>query len=116
MEIINQKYNKNIKIVTIITDYKSHKMWIKNKSKSTSYIVGNEVVKQQLINDGIKENKIYPYGIPLSSKFKNNVCDVLEIKDLYEINNNKPVYLFFAGGGMGASFSYDYLKKMLELK
>lgn len=116
MEIINQKYNINTKIVTIITDYQSHQMWIKNKNKSTAYIVSNEIVKQQLINDNIKKEKIYPFGIPLSSSFKSVSCNINEVKKNYNINNNKPTYLFFAGGGMGASYSYDYLKKILELK
>lgn len=116
MEIINRKYNTNTKIVTILTDYISHQMWIKNKNKSTAYIVSNEIVKQQLIKDGIKKDKIYPYGIPLSSKFKNVNCNAKEVKALYNINNNKPVYLFFAGGSYGSSFSYDYLKKILELR
>lgn len=116
MEIINRKYNINTKIVTIITDYQSHQMWIKNKNKSTAYIVSNEIVKQQLVNDGIKKDKIYPFGIPLSSSFKNTICNIDEVKSNYKINNNKPTYLFFAGGGMGASYSYDYLKKILESK
>lgn len=116
MEILNRKYNKKIKIMTIITDYNSHKMWLKNRNKSSAYIVSNEIVKQQLINDGIKESKIYPYGIPLSSQFNEKVVDINQIKQSYEINNDYPIYLFFAGGGMGASFSYDYLKKILELR
>lgn len=116
MEIINQKYNMKVKIVTIITDYNSHQMWIKTKNNSTAYIVSNEIVKQQLINVGIEKDKIYPFGIPLSNKFKNVNCNVLEVKEAYNINNDKSTYLFFAGGGMGASFSYDYLKKILELR
>ena len=116
MEILNQKYNIDTKIVTVITDYQSHQMWIKTKNKSAAYIVSNEIVKQQLIKDGIKKEKIYPFGIPLSNKFKNIICNVDEVKNNYNINNTKPTYLFFAGGGMGASFSYDYLKKILELR
>lgn len=116
MEIINQKYNIKTKIVTIITDYQSHQMWIKNKNKSTAYIVSNEIVKQQLINDGIKKEKIYPFGIPLSNNFRNVVCDIDVVKNNYNVNNNLSTYLFFAGGGMGASYSYDYFKKILELK
>ena len=76
MEIINQKYSIDTKIVTVITDYQSHQMWIKNKNKSTAYIVSNEIVKQQLINDGIKKDKIYSFGIPLSNSFKNNICNI----------------------------------------
>ena len=116
MEIINQKYSINTRIVTVITDYQSHQMWIKNKNKSTAYVVSNEIVKQQLINDGINKDKIYPFGIPLSSSFKNNICNISVVKDNYNISNNNKTFLFFAGGGMGASYSYDYLKKILELK
>lgn len=115
VEMINKKYHRNTKVITIITDYISHQMWIKNKNRSTAYIVSNEIVKQQLINDGIKKEKIYPFGIPLSSKFKNFTGDLSQIKKKYNIENNKPVYLFFGGGSLGSNFSYDYLKKVLEL-
>ena len=59
--------------------------------------------------------KICPFGIPLSSKFK--VTDDKEkIKFKYNIKNNKPIILFFGGGSMGSSFTYNYLKAILKLK
>ena len=116
MDIIKTKYNLNTKIITILTDYISHQMWIKNKNKSEAYIVSNEVVKRQLIKDKIKPSIIYAYGIPLSDKFKVVDFNKKEIKNEYGITNRKPVYLFFGGGTHGSSFSYNFLKSVLELR
>ena len=88
-------------------------MWLKNHKRENAFIVSNEIVKQQLIKYGIPENKIYPYGIPLSSKFR-HVDDPLKIKEKYKVNNNKLTCLFFGGGSLGASFSYSYFKQLIK--
>lgn len=114
MNSINKKYLLNTKIVTIITDYYSHQIWLKNKNDNTYYIVPNLLVKKQLIKNNIKEELIYPYGIPLSDRFKDLNLNKEEIKKKYNINNDKPIYLFFGGGSIGATFTYDYLKEVLK--
>ena len=111
---INQKYNKNTKIITILTDYASHAMWLKNHKRENAYIVTNEIVKNELIDYGIPENKIYPFGIPLSSQFKQIDKDTDKVKSRYNIQNNKLLFLFFGGGSMGSSFTYNYLKQLLK--
>ena len=113
MGMINKKYGTNTKIITIITDYASHSIWLKNHKKETAYIVSNEIVKDELIKYGIPKEKIYPYGIPLSSKFK-KVDNKEKIKTKYKVNNNKLTFLFFGGGSLGSSFSYSYFKQLLK--
>lgn len=113
MGSINKKYNTNTKIITILTDYASHSMWLKNHKRESAFIVSNEIVKQELLEYGIPENKIYPYGIPLSSKFK-HVDDPIKVKEKYKVNNNKLTCLFFGGGSLGSSFSYYYFKQLLK--
>lgn len=111
--IFNKKKLTNTKIISIITDYKSHEMWIKDETNIDAFIVSNDIVKNDLINHDISSKKIYSYGIPISESFTNlgNV-DVLKTK--YHINNGKKTILFFAGGSIGSSFSYKYLKRLLE--
>jgi len=113
MGLINHKYGTKTKIITILTDYASHSMWLKNNKREDAYIVSNDIVKNELIDYGIPENKIYPYGIPLSSKFK-KFDDKEKIKQKYEVNNNKLTCLFFGGGSLGSSFSYNYFKQLLK--
>ena len=115
MGSINKKYHTKTKIITIITDYCSNCMWIQNHKYEDYIVVSNEIVKQEVLKFGVDEKKICPFGIPLSSKFK--VTDDKEkIKLKYNIKNNKPIILFFGGGSMGSSFTYNYLKALLKLK
>ena len=115
MGIINQKYGTKTKIITILTDYASHSMWLKNHKNETAFIVSNDIVKDELIKYGIPEYKIHPYGIPLSSKFKNIEESKTKIKLKYNIHNNNLILLFFGGGSLGSSFSYGYFKQLLKL-
>ena len=113
MGCINKEYGTKTKIITILTDYASHSMWLKNHKNETALIVSNDMVKDELIKYGVPKNKIYPFGIPLSNKFK-NVDDIEKTKAKYKITNNKPIFLFFGGGSFGSSFSYGYLKQLLK--
>ncbi|MBQ8892068.1 MAG: glycosyltransferase [Bacilli bacterium] len=113
MGCINKKYNTNTKIITILTDYASHAMWLKNHKRESAFIVSNEFVKNELIDYGIPSDKIYPFGIPLSSKFK-NLDDKEKVKNKYNVNNNKLTCLFFGGGSLGSSFTYSYFKQLLK--
>ena len=115
MGIVNKKFGTSTKIITILTDYDSHSMWLRNHKNETAFIVSNDFIKDELIKYGIPEFKVYPYGIPLSSKFKKIDKDKSKIKLKYGINNNNLIFLFFGGGSIGSSFSYKYLKQLLKL-
>ena len=111
--MLNKKKLTNAKIISIIPDYDSHEMWLKDEKSINAFIVSNEIVKKQLVEEKINPKKVYPYGLPLSEKFK-NLSDVTDIKEKYHVNNKKKTFFFFAGGSLGSSFSYDYLKKLLS--
>ena len=113
MGLINHKFKTNTKIITILTDYASHAMWLRNNKRESAYIVSNDIVKEELIEYGIPKDKIYPYGIPLSSKFK-KVDDIDFVKNKYNIDNDKLTCLFFGGGSLGSSFSFKYFKQLLK--
>jgi len=113
--MLNKKKLTHSKIISIIPDYVSHEMWIKDEKSIDAFIVSNDIVKKELIEEKINANKIYAYGLPLSEKFK-NLEDITITKNKYHVNNKKKTFLFFAGGSLGSSFSYDYLKKLLSKK
>ena len=114
MGMINNKYETKTKILTIITDYASNHMWLRNHKREDALIVSNDIVKKELLKYGVQESKIYPFGIPLSSKFKNVSEDTRKIKYKYGIKNNKLVVLFLGGGSLGATYTYNYLKQVLK--
>ena len=111
--MLNRKKLTNTKIISIITDYKSHEMWEKDVKSIDALIVSNDIVKNDLITRGIDEKEIYAYGIPISESFT-SVSPEEKIKEKYHVNNGKKTFLFFAGGSIGSSFSYKYLKRLLE--
>ena len=114
--IYNKKGLINSKIISIITDFKSHELWIKDINYMDALIVSNDIVKKELVlNNGIDKRKIYSFGIPISESFS-LTSDKEKIKNKYKVNNGKLTFLFFAGGSMGSSFTYEYLKKVLECR
>lgn len=113
--MINKKKKTNCKIISIITDYISHEMWLKDEKSLDAIIVSNDIVKKELVNKRISPKKVYPYGIPIKEDFS-NVSNIEEIKNKYKIDNDNKTFLFFAGGSAGSSFSYKYFKRLLEEK
>jgi len=111
--MLNKKKLTNTKIISIITDYKSHEMWLKDEKSLDAIIVSNDIVKNELVEQDIDSKKIYSYGIPIKENFS-NITNINEIKEKYKVKNNKKTFLFFAGGSNGSTFSLIYLKRLLE--
>ena len=81
MASYNNKKLTNCKIITILTDYASHEMWIKDIDDIDALIVGNDIIKNDLVKEGIKKNKIYPYGIPIIMKYDKN-ANIISISSI----------------------------------
>ena len=105
----------NSKLYTIITDYRTHECWTKNHQKENGFIVGNEIVKEQLIKRGVDSKKIYPYGLPLNLEQVNNLDEKETIYKRYGISSDKKVYLFFGGSSAGSMYYYDYFKTLAKM-
>lgn len=113
MGILKKKDLVHCKIMSVITDYISHEMWLKDEESIDALVVSNEIVKQELIDKKINPKKIYPYGIPIKENFS-EVDNIPKIKKKYKVNNDKKTFLFFAGGSAGTTFSYKYFKRLVE--
>lgn len=113
------RYNKlkliNSKILTIITDYWPHEWWTKNHKNETGFIVGNEMVKQELIKRGVDAKKVYPFGLPLNITKINNLDSEEEILKRYGLKGNRDIYLFFGGATAGSMYYYDYFKALAKM-
>lgn len=57
----------NIPAIGILTDFVNHPFWFLDNIES--YIVAHNQIKQDMVNCGIPENRIYTFGIPVSKIF-----------------------------------------------
>lgn len=116
--IINE-YNKigiiKSKLLTIITDYRTHEWWTRNKKSEDGYIVGNEIVREELIKRGVEAKKIYAFGLPLNISVLNKLDENEVIYKRYGIKGNRKVFLFFGGASAGSMYYYDYFKAICKL-
>lgn len=112
MGIFNKQGLTNTKIISIITDYKSHEFWLKDEESIDALVVGNDIVKNEVIQKGINEKKVYSFGIPILENF--SIINDKKVKEKYHVNNEKLTFLFFAGGSIGSNFTYKFLRKLLE--
>lgn len=103
----------NAKLVTVITDYEIHTMWIDGHKKMDRIFVATDKMKRDCISYGVDKNKVIASGIPISNKF-NEKYDKKKITQELGFNYNKRIFLFFAGGGLGVGKSKKIFKDLLK--
>lgn len=115
-DIIN-KFNKkgliNTKIVSVVTDYIAHDVWLKSLKDIDAIIVSSFDERLKLLLKGFKNSQIYTSGIPIAPQLTYNL-NKETLKNKYKINNKKKIVLFFVGGGDGALFNLIYFKELLK--
>ena len=89
----------------IVTDYTLHPFW--NETNIDYYVIPNEFLNYQTVIKGIPQEKILPFGIPITSKFGKKIDKKLA-KELVGIED-KPTILMMSG-----SMGYGNLYKQLE--
>lgn len=108
------KYYKNLKVpplITVLTDYTTHPAYIQNEIDY--YIAGDEYVKELLIEDGIEENKIKPFGIPVEKSFLTHRNRQTVLSEL-NLDPNKFTVLLM-GGSFGAGSIKDTLAELINI-
>ena len=93
-------------LMTVLTDYTTNSAYIQNEIDY--YIAGHEYVKELLIEDGIDEEKIKPYGIPVEKSFLTNRDRETVLSEL-NLDPNKFTVLL-----MGGSFGAGNIKETLD--
>lgn len=93
-------------LMTVLTDYTTHSAYIQNEIDY--YIAGHEYVKELLIEDGIDEEKIKPYGIPVEKSFLTSRDRETVLSEL-NLDPNKFTVLL-----MGGSFGAGNIKETLD--
>nr|WP_320025917.1 glycosyltransferase [uncultured Acetobacterium sp.] len=71
----------DVPVLSIVTDYKIHTLYL--KKMIDAYVVGSDYTKQTMVEKGVAQEIIYPYGIPIRQTFlKNNHLERKEISDV----------------------------------
>ena len=114
--ILKKRKKLNCKLATILTDYHIHAQWLVLYQYTDYFFVSNEQMKLDMISEGIDSEKIFVTGIPVSEKFSDEY-DRSEIYSEFNLSEDKPVLLFFAGGefGLGRNTTYMTLKALIRL-
>lgn len=94
VSILKSKELVNIPLVCIMTDYAPHKTWV--NQQVDAYIVSNDDMVKEMNDIGIREEVIYPYGIPIEQVFFEKKDKDLVLDEL-ELNPNLPTILMMAG-------------------
>ncbi|CUO23270.1 glycosyltransferase [Clostridium sp. NSJ-49] len=94
VSILKAKELVNIPLVCIMTDYAPHKTWV--NQKVDAYIVSNDDMVKEMSKIGVREEVIYPYGIPIEQVFFEKKDKDLVLNEL-ELNPNLPTILMMAG-------------------
>lgn len=92
----------DLPFIAVVTDYMAHQFYV--SSYVDAYIVASVYTKNTFIEKGIRENRIFTYGIPIRKEFR----EPRKIKD------NKLFTLLIMGGSMGVPYMKQCLQKLIR--
>ena len=113
---LKKKEKISCPVATILTDYQIHEQWLEFSEHLDFFFVSNEQMKTDMIKKGVLEDKIHVTGIPISEKFL-KTYNREEICEIFDLNPNNDIVLFFAGGefGLGRNTTIIMLKALIRL-
>lgn len=111
----NSKKVINAKIISIVTDYEAHKMWLKNFDKQRYVVVSSKEEQKELVKEGYEKEKIKPYGIPIFPVVSESFKKEETLKRL-KLNKDYKTCLIFTGGSNGSTGTLPYIKAILKEK
>ena len=112
---LKRKEKFHCTLATIMTDFAMHKQWLIGHEYTEFFFVSNEPMKQDIIEYGVSKDKVFVTGIPMSDRFFENF-DTKKIYEMFELDVNKKVILFFGGGefGLGKERTSQILKALIQ--
>ena len=112
---LKRKGKINCKLVTVLTDFAPHDQWLIGHEFTDAFCVSNSRMYEYLTHYGIEKKKVHVTGIPLSDKFSKTFNKAKIFKE-FDLDENKPVILFFGGGefGLGKDRTLQVLKASKE--
>lgn len=101
----------NIPLICIMTDYAPHKAWL--SEKVDAYIVANDDMVAKMVAQGVSEEHIYPYGIPVDEVFFEEKEKQLVLEEL-NLDKNLPTILMMAGS-FGVANVFDIYANIIDI-
>ena len=102
----------NIPLITVMTDFFVHQFWL--YKNIDIYFTANDLLKKEMVNQGLLEERIFVTGIPVGYNFRvdYNRDDLLA---KFKLEKDKPVALIM-GGGLGLGGVKNALCQLERLK
>lgn len=111
---LNKKKALNSKLITVITDYEAHNIWLEHYINGEYIVVPSKEEKKSL-SKTISKKYIKDFGIPIFPKAEdlNKKQDILK---KLGFNICKKTCVCFSGGGNGSTATMPYIKALLKAK
>lgn len=103
----------NSNLITVITDYESHDIWLDHYNKEEYIVAPTKEERRTLLKKNIDKDHIKTFGIPIFPK-EENLKKKEQILDKLKLNKHIPTCLCFAGGGNGSTATLPYIKSILK--
>lgn len=113
IDYYNRKGIINSKLITVVTDYEAHSLWLKGYKREQAIVVGDKDEVNHLVKKGVDRNKIKAIGIPINP-ITSSDFNIEKSTKKYGFDGTKPICLFFGGGGNGGTLSLPYIRKIIK--
>ena len=90
----------NIHFINVATDYECIPFW--NETNPDYFVIPSNLLKDDFVKKGVKEDILLPLGIPVSSNFKNNIKNI-------KIKTDKDIVLLTSG-----SMGFGKMKELVN--
>ncbi len=94
MAELKKMYNLDIPLISIITDFAPHMMYL--HPNITKYVVSSEKMQDELCNLGVEKERIMVLGIPIKDEFYEETDKKAELESI-GLDPNLPTLLIMAG-------------------
>lgn len=113
LSMLKKRESLDMPVMAIITDYTIHLKWIYDNVDA--YIVPNEDFVPDIIEMGIPEEKVYPFGIPISESFFNvSESDANSFMAEFDLDKDIPTVLIM-NGGLGLTDITETFKEVMSI-
>lgn len=113
IDYYNRKNITDCHLITVVTDYETQAMWLKGYKDEDAIVVADKDEISYLVSKGVEKSKIKAIGIPIHPA-TNSSFNVENYIEKLGFNGDRPICLFFGGGGNGGTHSLPYIKRIIK--
>lgn len=112
LSVLKFKYNLNIPCISIITDFYPHSTWL--HPHIDAYIVSDNDMRKKMVSEGIKEDSIYDFGIPVKPDFNEKYKKESTLESL-NLSLSK-ITILVMGGSLGLGKIMDIYEQLNKIE